>query len=87
MFFFDDCYPDIDSELYYEDAARHRRVWVAENGDEYRIKQMSTQHILNCIKMIDNSYYGSTRESVRPFLMRELEKRPGGRFIIGQEGL
>lgn len=74
--------PDED---YYKDAARARRVWIAGNGDEYKIKKMSTQHILNCIKMIDSR--GTTRELVRPFLMRELKKRPCGKFIIQKEGL
>lgn len=72
-------------EEYYEDAARTRRVWIDERGRETKIKKMSTQHIVNSIKMIDRLY--TTRELVRPFLMRELKKRPCGKFIIAQEGL
>lgn len=53
------------------------RIWHAKDGTDWQIRQMSSEHILNCIKLIHLSLMRGRRWRVRYLkpLERELARR------------
>ena len=80
--------PDFDYEEYYEENIDHDvylkyqeanntpSKWVTWDGEILLIKNMSTRHIRNCIRLIDDGTIVNPQLiSKRPVLQVELQKR------------
>lgn len=52
----------------------YHKIWITRDHQMLRISEMSTEHIENCIKMIENRGYEWRKEWL-PLLDEELEKR------------
>ena len=51
-------------------------IWVTRRGDAVRIRDMTTSHIRNCIKMLDAEGISDEGYSYLCMFRKELERRP-----------
>ena len=54
-------------------SVKDNRVWKTKDGKEHVIKDMTTDYIKNCIKMLDRN--NATKIKVYKYLKEELESR------------
>jgi hypothetical protein len=87
----DDWIDDWDMDLdyyrlfFFEEA--EKGYWVDKHGDRIRFKKMKLSHLMNSLNML-LSGRAMTRIDTIPFLVKEIRKRPGGRFALARvEGL
>lgn len=53
-------------------------IWMTKDGKEIEIKDMSDQHLLNCVgyaKMIKEKYNGNWRPFLMDVVNKEIEQR------------
>jgi hypothetical protein len=46
--------------------------WKTKEGEEILIEQMSTEHIINCVKMIERNIDNDNKNSKPSYYMKEL---------------